>query len=115
MPAKFLTVRLSSELTEAARSEADLMHRSLGGQIEHWARLGRAIEEVGLPLPRVREALEGRLKIEALSRVEQDQVFALLGEHFRNPPEAVRAGYRALGDAFRAVQPAADPPKSGEK
>ncbi|HEY3948140.1 TA system antitoxin ParD family protein, partial [Phenylobacterium sp.] len=76
MAARFSTVRLNSELIDAARGEADLLHRSLGGQIEHWARLGRAIEEAGLPLARVRQALEGSLKVEALSRIEQDQVFA---------------------------------------
>ena len=94
MPGRFSTVRLNSELIEAARGEADLLHRSLGGQIEHWARLGRAIEDVGLPLKRVRQALEGSLRIEALSRVEQDQLFDLLGGRFRNPPEAVRAAAR---------------------
>ncbi|HEY3889921.1 MAG TPA: hypothetical protein VGL73_15195, partial [Caulobacteraceae bacterium] len=74
-----------------------------GGQIEHWARLGRAIEEAGLPLARVRQALEGSLKVEALSRIEQDQVFALLGERLRNPAAPVRAGYAALGEVVGAA------------
>ncbi len=103
MVTRFSTVRLNSELIDAARDEADLLHRSLGGQIEHWARLGRAIEDVGLPLKRVREALDGSLKIEALSRVEQDQLFDLLGGRFGNPPETVRAAYRALGEADGAA------------
>jgi hypothetical protein len=103
MAARFSTVRLNSELIDAARGEADLLHRSLGGQIEHWARLGRAIEEAGLPLARVRQALEGSLRVEALSRIEQDQVFALLGERLRNPAAPVRAGYAALGEVVGAA------------
>ena len=37
-------VKLSDILYDAAREAADLSHRSLSAQIEHWATLGRAIE-----------------------------------------------------------------------
>ena len=37
-------VKLSDTLYDAAREAADLSHRSLSAQIEHWATLGRAIE-----------------------------------------------------------------------
>jgi hypothetical protein len=104
MASNFSTVKLNAELIDAARREADLFNRSLGGQIEHWARLGWAMENAaGVSLDRVREALAGELRLETLSRSEQEQFFDLLGDRFLNPPEAVRAAYRTLGDAPGAV------------
>jgi hypothetical protein len=37
-------VKLSDTLINAAREAAELAHRSLAAQVEHWATLGRAIE-----------------------------------------------------------------------
>jgi hypothetical protein len=37
-------VKISDALIEAARTAADLTHRSVAAQVEHWATLGRAIE-----------------------------------------------------------------------
>ena len=37
-------VKLSDPLVQAARAAADDADRSIAGQIEHWARLGRAVE-----------------------------------------------------------------------
>jgi hypothetical protein len=37
-------VKLSDELIETARATADDARRSLAGQIEHWASIGRAVE-----------------------------------------------------------------------
>lgn len=42
-------VKLSDNLMLDARLEAQESERSLAGQIEHWARLGRAIEAVIRP------------------------------------------------------------------
>ena len=39
-------VRLSNELAARARTAAELEDRSISGQVEHWARIGQAIEEV---------------------------------------------------------------------
>lgn len=50
-------VRLSKEIIESARKQADLQTRSIAGQIEHWARLGRAIEAA----PRAEKAMLDRL------------------------------------------------------
>ncbi|KAF0118003.1 MAG: hypothetical protein FD163_391 [Hyphomonadaceae bacterium] len=46
-------VRLSKEIIESARNACDLQTRSIAGQIEHWARLGRAIEAA----PRAEKAM----------------------------------------------------------
>lgn len=105
MASSFATVKLNSRLVDAAREEAELFHRSLSGQIEHWATLGRALETAqGVSLDRVRAALAGGLKIEDLSEVEQDAFFANLGEAFDNPAPDLKAGYAALGRQTKAAR-----------
>ena len=37
-------IRISKALARAAKSEAQLMCRSLAAQVEHWASIGRAVE-----------------------------------------------------------------------
>lgn len=41
-----VAIKVSGELAESARKEASEADRSLTGQIEHWAKLGRAAEAV---------------------------------------------------------------------
>ncbi len=43
-------VKISDDLAAAAKEVAAPTHRSLTGQIEHWAELGRAVEHL-LPTP----------------------------------------------------------------
>ncbi len=50
-------VRLSKKIIGAAREAGKLQTRSIAAQIEHWARLGCAIENA----PRVEKALIDRL------------------------------------------------------
>jgi hypothetical protein len=45
-----IAIKVSSELAESARLEAEHSDRSLTGQIEHWARLGRSLDAL-LPVP----------------------------------------------------------------
>lgn len=51
------SIRISSDLFVSAHEEAQLMSRSAAQQLEHWARLGRAMERSGLPLDKVKSAL----------------------------------------------------------
>lgn len=46
-------VRLSAGLVASAKAEAALQSRSIAGQVEHWARLGMALES--LPSARLSE------------------------------------------------------------
>jgi len=39
-----MPVKLSDELVTLARCEAEASQRSIAGQVEHWARVGRAVE-----------------------------------------------------------------------
>ena len=52
------TIRISKSLAESAKVVAKAMSRSLNGQVEHWAKLGRAMEEnPDLPFKFVKEIL----------------------------------------------------------
>jgi hypothetical protein len=107
MTSKFSTVKLNSGLVDEARREAELFHRSLGSQIEHWARLGRAIENAeGVSITRVRAALEGRLKIDECSEAEQDAFFGELHTVFEAPAPEVSKAYAERGQQRRAAQAA---------
>ena len=65
------SIKLSVDLVDQARVDAGVFHRSIGGQVEHWARLGQAFEQVpGYTLDRVRAALEGRFSPDDLSEDE---------------------------------------------
>jgi hypothetical protein len=56
------SVKLADDVMAAVRREAALHSRSVAGQITHWLRLGRAIEQSGAyDHARVTAALEGRL------------------------------------------------------
>ena len=39
-------IKISEELALAAREEATVCERSIASQVEHWARIGRAVEQV---------------------------------------------------------------------
>lgn len=97
----FASVKLKADLVDDARREAETFNRSLGGQIEHWARLGRALEgTAGISVDRVRETLQGRLKLEDLSLEDHDAVMAIWLD---NPSEEEASAYAALAEGPGAV------------
>ena len=101
---KFASVKFPDTFVEDARREAELFNRSVAGQIEHWARIGRALEGApGIPGERVRQALEGRVKLETLSVQEQGAVFDHMSAWFDDPPEDVVTAYREIGSQPGAV------------
>ncbi len=71
-------VKLSDELASAARAESEVWSRSMTQQIEHWARIGRAVERGGdVRIERVRAALEAELPFDDLGA---DERLVVLGE-----------------------------------
>jgi len=71
MSTAFASIKLSSDLVEQARRDAPVFSRSIAGQVEHWARLGQALESApGFTLDRVRAALDGRLSAADLTEDE---------------------------------------------
>jgi hypothetical protein len=74
------SIKLPSELVDAARQDAITFHRSIGGQVEHWAAIGRALESTpGLTLDRVRAALHGQYDATQLTDGEAAIFDDLLG------------------------------------
>lgn len=52
------SVRIARDLLEAARRAAKVEHRTLQGQLEYWARVGKAgLENPDLPIDFVSESL----------------------------------------------------------
>ncbi|WP_334164228.1 TA system antitoxin ParD family protein [Phenylobacterium sp.] len=101
MAARHASVKLSTDFLEEARREAEAFNRSLGAQVEHWARIGRRFENApGVGIDRVRAALEGRLRLEDLSEAEQDAVMGRMGDPWDAQTEA---HYAELGRKDGAV------------
>ncbi|MCK4502886.1 MAG: hypothetical protein KAU22_07600 [Desulfuromonadales bacterium] len=68
------SVRINDELVKSAKSIAMAEHRSLAGQVEHWASIGRAAEEnPDLPFSIIREIF--RAKAEANTAIVEEYVF----------------------------------------
>ncbi len=64
-------VRISEELVNEARKFSRIDHRSLTGQIEHWAKIGKCAEEnPDLPYNLIKEILIG---IEELDTGEKSE------------------------------------------
>ncbi len=53
----FASVKLPSALVQQAREAAQPQRRSVAGQIEYWATLGRIADETGLTVQEAREAI----------------------------------------------------------
>ena len=76
-----MPVKLSDELVNLARKEAQGAERSITGQIEHWAKLGRSVEaalrhEDALVL----KSAQGDLRKAFVGASTQHAVFAVLQE-----------------------------------
>lgn len=52
------TIRISDSLHALAQREAELMSRTVAQQLEHWARLGLALEASGVTASQVRHLLD---------------------------------------------------------
>jgi hypothetical protein len=64
-------VRVSEELLVEAKKFSRIDHRSLAGQIEHWARMGKCAEEnPDLTYSLIKEILMGLEELEQGERTE---------------------------------------------
>jgi hypothetical protein len=67
------TVKIDDELMEVIGREAEMMSRSLAGQVRHWVRIGMSVEKSRFfDQARVVEALSGKLPPDALTAGEQE-------------------------------------------
>ena len=105
----FATVRIPTSLFEAAREAGTVMSRSIAGQLQHWAMLGRAVEEApGFGTQRIRAALGGALDPGVLSEDERaifDDLFAQrLADHDDSFSDLVQPGAVGyVGDVLMRV------------
>lgn len=58
-PTGFSSVKLSAALVQQAREAAQPLRRSVAGQIEYWATLGRVVEHTGLTVQEAQTAIQG--------------------------------------------------------
>jgi hypothetical protein len=64
-------VRISDELLNDAKRHSRIDHRSLAGQIEHWARMGKCAEEnPDLTYSLIKEILIGLEELESGEKTE---------------------------------------------
>ncbi len=57
-------VKISDELIVQARIKSKIFKRSIAGQIEYWAQIGKIVEEnPDLPLPFIQDVLLGKEQI----------------------------------------------------
>jgi len=57
-------VKISDELIAQARIKSKIFKRSIAGQIEYWAQIGKIVEEnPDLPLPFIQDILLGKEQI----------------------------------------------------
>jgi len=95
------SVKLSDDVIAAARREAELHSRSVAGQVTHWLRLGRAIEQSGAyDHARVTAALNGSLDTVELREEEAIAWLDAFTEKMSVPSSVERAHFakrRKLG------------------
>lgn len=113
------TIKVSADLLELARADAAVLNRSVGGQVEFWARLGKSVENMpSMTLERIKSALDGTYPIEDLSvdelAIYDDMESLLRWERSKsgNPDLAKKfmaeAGHRGYDDAGNLVETVGD-------
>lgn len=125
------SLKLSDDLVNEARQEAETADRSLTSQVEHWARLGRVVENalrhedvialkraVGPPLaPPARRALVAAMRQIAADATPPDLAAALKGGRTvyqdagggrieRIERDGTRTTGRLIGRRFQPEEPA---------
>jgi hypothetical protein len=89
-------IKLSDRFVNLARSEGRVMGRSIAGQVEHWARLGRAVERSSaFGYERIRSVLSARDSFDDLTADEQAVALAELDAYLEELPREQDAGFFA--------------------
>lgn len=79
------TIKLDDELMDLVGREADMMSRSLAGQVRHWVRIGMSVEKSRFfDQSRIVEALSGKRPPDALTAEEQESYVDALFEAGRS-------------------------------
>jgi len=102
-----MPVKLSDELVLSARLEAEAADRSITGQIEHWAKLGRATEvALGYTRTIALKRSGGDTATAFDSRAARNAVMKVLGTlGSSGDRREVKAAVRASGKAIYGTDP----------
>jgi hypothetical protein len=93
------TVRIGKYFLIVAAKEGCLASRSAAGQIEYWAKIGRAItSSPGFSAADINAVLAGQMTVEELNAVERATFFAHVPAMFENPSQEMVAAYANLSD-----------------
>lgn len=104
-----VAIKISTELAEAARTEAVHADRSLTGQIEHWAKLGRIAEaQMTAPVVQVLKRTQGRLDEIEDPQIKSQVLAAFESFHHQSPEKK-----RSLMGLDKQVRFEPDPDKPG--
>ncbi|MDE2410324.1 MAG: ParD-like family protein [Sphingomonadales bacterium] len=67
------SIKLADDIMKIVRRESELQSRSVAGQVAHWVRIGRAIEQSGhFDHAKITAALAGKIETTALTGEEKD-------------------------------------------
>ena len=117
----FSSVKLPAALVQQAREAAQPMRRSVAGQVEYWATLGRIVEHSGLTAQEAQAAIETyeaaaraaqktRIVADLTSRLLAAESSGSLAQRVREgghpvPPDRILARYpRTMAHLAQAVQ-----------
>lgn len=90
------TVKMSDEMVNIAESETLISGRSLAGQVEHWAKIGRAIEQSPtFNYERIKAALTAQVAYDELTSEEQEVYLEEIDELSWAEPDAKEKAYFA--------------------
>lgn len=111
-------IKIADDLAVAARAESGLMNRSMTEQLEHWARIGRALERApGVSMARIRSALAAEADFDTLTNDERAVALGALESATFNPrgdrelqreKRRKRQPYTILDEQGRVVEVAAN-------
>jgi hypothetical protein len=92
-------LKISDSEYEVLREAATVNSRSLSGQLEHWVRIGRAVErDPSIAYSRIEQALRGLVSPDELTAGEQDEFFDEFSRRMAVPSERETAIYGAMKD-----------------
>ncbi|WP_353215883.1 TA system antitoxin ParD family protein [Salinisphaera hydrothermalis] len=98
------SVRLSRAILGQARKEAGVMSRTLQAQLEHWARVGQAIENApGYDRTKVHDALRGHISPDELDPYERSVYDVEHEAIMEKAGDEERAFFKQLADKQRAA------------
>jgi hypothetical protein len=94
-PTGFASVKLPTALVDQAREAAQPLRRSVAGQVEYWATLGRIVEHSGLTAQEAQTAIAryetAARRAHANSKEKANQADALLAQFIAVEEDAVLA------------------------